>query len=431
MLPEILIDMGAAHGNTSSLGQYLAYCFHVGCAPSIDRNKADTCHFGNGSEKSHGTAPIHFPLGATTVTFQAHILQEVTVPLLIFIDEMKLWGIYFNNIENTLVHTPRDQCINIKREGAHPFILWSLVINCHYTTTELSRLHRRFGHPHAEKLLQLLRKASLDNVTKTTRPTLEHITSSCGSCQVFAARRRRFKLTLHDKAHFNSIVYVDLFWIDEKTALHVVVEATRYQEARWVRSLNAENIWQALRICWIDVYVGPPDNIDHDAGKNLLAESFQMNADLFPIRTKATPVESAHSMSIVERYHNPVRRTYQIIKKETPDTNDDLALQMPIKAVNDSISAEGISTTYAVYGCIPRLGLLRGRHPPSTYQRALVVKRLPVPSRSILLDVKFVMLSELEMYRTSQTFYLLPLGLTLLSTASKKSMGRSLYDFEY
>lgn len=91
----IIIDTGAARGNTSSMRHYLAYCYHVGCKSDIDQRKAATCQFGNGSERSQGVALISFPLRALTITFYTHILQGCCVPLLICIDEMDHWGPYF------------------------------------------------------------------------------------------------------------------------------------------------------------------------------------------------------------------------------------------------------------------------------------------------------------------------------------------------
>lgn len=288
---------------------------------------------------------------------------------------MDRWGLYFNNISNHLVHSPTGQFLSVMREGAHPFIMWNPLINCHYSTSELRQLHRRFGHPDTDRLLQLLQKADIDHVTEQTRATLEKIVRSCKFCQIFAARPRRFKFTLRDDAQFKSTIYVDLFWIDKKTVLHVVDEATRYQAARWVPSVSAGKIWEALRLCWIDVYIGPPDVIAHDPGKFFLAESFQQIADLFSIRTKSIPVEAANSMSTVERYHDLVRGAYHIVKKECPDSFDELALQMAVKAVNDSVGPDEINPALAVYGAIPRLGLLRDRPSLSTHQRAIAVKK--------------------------------------------------------
>lgn len=111
--------------------------------------------------------------------------------------------------------------------------------------------------------MHLLRKEVLDNVTEVTHSNLENIVRSCKPCQTFASRSRRFKFTLRDDAQFNSSIYVDLFWIDRKSTLHVVDEETSYQAARCVPSVSAEKFWQALRICWINVHIGPPDVIAH------------------------------------------------------------------------------------------------------------------------------------------------------------------------
>lgn len=102
---------------------------------------------------------------------------------------------------------------------------------------------------------------------------------SGASCQLFASRPRRFKINFRDDAQHNSTIYGDLLWINKKTVLHVVKEASRCQSARWIPSVTAEKIWQALHLYWIDVYIGPLDVVAHDAGKNFLTESFQMIDD--------------------------------------------------------------------------------------------------------------------------------------------------------
>lgn len=103
-------------------------------------------------------------------------------------------------------------------------------------------------------------------------------------------------------------------------------EPARYRAACWVPSVSGKNIWQALRLCRIDILVGQPDVVSHDADKNFLTKSFYINADLISIRTKYVPVDSENLMSIVERYCDPVSRAFRIIKKKSPDTNNYLAL---------------------------------------------------------------------------------------------------------
>lgn len=102
---------------------------------------------------------------------------------------------------------------------------------------------------------------------------------------------------------------------------------------------------------------------------------FKDNAELLHIETKAVPVESANSMSIIERYHGPVRREFKIIKSEAPDLSDEEILQLAIKSINDSVGPGGIIPTLQVYGALPRLGFNTDKSTPTMQQRAISVRK--------------------------------------------------------
>lgn len=170
-------------------------------------------------------------------------------------------------------------------------------------------MHRRSGHQSSDKLFNLLRRDDIDAVISETCNVLPEIYRECHSFQTYAQCPQRFKSTLREDKDFNHTVYENIFYIDRKSVLHVADEATNYQAARWLQTVSTKPLWEALRLCWIDVYLGPPDVIAHDAGKNFMAEGFFANANLLDIRTKSIPIESANSMTIVERYHQPIRRS--------------------------------------------------------------------------------------------------------------------------
>lgn len=149
-----------------------------------------------------------------------------------------------------------------------------------------------------------------------TRKILLDMMRRCVACQTYAQKPRRFKFTLQNDKEFNHTVYADVFYIDAKPILHIVNEATNYQAAQCLPTVSSRSLWRTFRICWIDVNLRPPDDIVPDSGKNFIAESFASNADLLHIQTKAIPAEPANSMIIVELYHQPIRRAYQIVKSE-------------------------------------------------------------------------------------------------------------------
>jgi hypothetical protein len=74
------------------------------------------------------------------------------------------------------------------------------------------------------------------------------------------------------------------------------------------------------------------------------------------IEVKEVPVEAHNSIGKVERYHHPLRRVYKIIRDEIQNgVNSKIALQMTVKAVNNSIGPDGIVLTLLVFRTYPRM----------------------------------------------------------------------------
>ena len=105
-------------------------------------------------------------------------------------------------------------------------------------------------------------------------------------------------------------------YIDGNPVLHIVDEATRFQAARWLQNISAKHTWDVLRLCWIDAYLGPPEYIIHDAGKNFVSKEFRQYATSMAVTTKSVPVEAHWSIGLMERAHPVLRRAYKIITEE-------------------------------------------------------------------------------------------------------------------
>ncbi|KAI1003495.1 hypothetical protein K3495_g4719, partial [Podosphaera aphanis] len=163
-------------------------------------------------------------------------------------------------------------------------------------------------------------------------------------------------------------------YIDGNPLLHIVDEGTRFQAGRWLRNLTAKHTWDTLRACWIDTYLGPPDLITHDAGKNFVSTEFEQFAINVGSTTNAVPVEAHNSIGIVERYHGPLRRIYNIITAEIPGIDRHMALQMSFKALNDSVGPDGLVPTLLVFGAYPRMAKLDAPLPTIT-QRAKALEK--------------------------------------------------------
>ncbi len=347
----IMPDSGAAGVSTAGNPQFLALQ-KLDPRVQLDTSTAGDhkIRFGKGTAFSQGTIQVYTPIGI--ITF--HVVPANT-PFLFCIQDMDAMGVKFDNLRNVLIQG--DKVIPIIRKWGHPWMLlhqpehslaWS-----HLTELELRQLHRRFGHPSVRRLVRILERAGHDPNTKY----VQHLTKYCRQCQMHGKSPGRFKFTLKDDYEFNYSVIIDVLYLDGRPVLQVVDSSTSFQAARFLKDMSAKNAWDTLRICWIDTYQGPPEYIVHDAGKNFSSTEFRQHARSMAIEVKEVPVEAHNSIGKVERYHIPLRRSYEIIRDEldSEQIDKEIILQMAVKAVNDSAGPDGIVPTLLVFGAYPRI----------------------------------------------------------------------------
>jgi len=225
-----MIDTGCSYASTAGIGQYLAYCAYVGIDPKTDSANVTVCAFRVGEVQSR-VAEVQFPFSGRLLEILLHVV-DADVPMLLSLADMDILGLYYNNVSDLLIHSATNTSVGIVRKFGHPFYSWSPILHCMYTETELHRLHRRFGHPHVDKLIQFLHRVENNKVSENTRALLLKIAKYCKACQIYSYKPRRFKFTLCDDVDFNHSIYIDIFYVDGDPILHVVDEATRYQAAR-------------------------------------------------------------------------------------------------------------------------------------------------------------------------------------------------------
>ena len=371
----VMIDTGASRRSTAGHGQF-ASLQQIDPKLSIDHSTKGlvTIQFGIGSTSSIGSAFVMTPVGQV----EFHIVEADT-PFLLSLADMDRLKIYLNNLSNVLVTPSGD--VPVVRQFGHPFLLWDTPLQvhlaesfdcnpCYLTTVELQRLHRRFGHPSVRRLQQVLERSG-QTIDKSA---LDHLTRYCSHCQKHGKSPGRFKFTLRDDVEFNHTVIVDIMYINGSPILHIVDEQTRFQTGKWLENISAKHTWDVLRMCWIDTYLGPPDLIVHDAGKNFVSKEFNQLAHTMGITTKAMPVEAHNSIGMVERYHGPLRRAFQIISDEVKDIGKGMALQMAFKALNDTAGPNGLVPTLLVFGAYPRMSEFDSPS-ATTVQRATAMKK--------------------------------------------------------
>jgi len=343
-------DTGASGISTAGYPQYLALQKLFPEVQLDTTTRGRDIKFGKGTTTTEGTIQVPTPLGI--ITF--HVVLADT-PFLLCLQDIDNLGAYLQNLENIIVQGQKT--IQIVRKFGHPFMLLDnheeTLAYCHLTEPELRQLHRRFGHPSVQRLTNLLKQSGHEFQPKT----LETITKFCKHCQLNSKAPGRFKFTLKDDIQFNYCIIVDIVHLEGKPVLHVIDEATAFQAAKFIPDFAASTVWEALEMCWINTYLGPPDFVVTDAGSNFVGTKFMQPAKQLSIEVREVPVEAHHSIGKVERYHNPLRRAYKIIRTELKDEgiNDEICLQMAVKAINDTAGPNGLVPTLLVFGAYPRM----------------------------------------------------------------------------
>jgi hypothetical protein len=258
---------------------------------------------------------------------------------------------------------------SVIRRYEHAFLLWkivnqSLIVeffdenSCYLIEIELRRLHRRFGHFSARRLHQILDRFEHD----VEYQAIEHLIKFCHHCQMHEKSFGRFTFSIRDEEiqfNFNilmNILYIEIKIEDEnKSVLHLVNEVTRFQAGRWLKNISARHVWDQLRACWIDTYLKSFDVIITDAGKQFVIKEFREYASNMRVLVKTVFIETHHSIEMMKRYHDSLRRIYLIIAIEISDIDFEIVLQMTFKALNDSIEFDELILILLVFEIYSRM----------------------------------------------------------------------------
>jgi hypothetical protein len=185
----------------------------------------------------------------------------------------------------------------------------------------------------------------------------------------------RFNFSIKDSdSEFNFNILVNILYIDSKLVLHLVNETTRFQVDRWLKDISTRHVWDQFRTCWIDTYLRSSDVIITDSDKQFVFREFKDYADNMRIIVKIVSVEAHHSIEMMKRYHESLRRTYSIISAEISEIDSELALQMTFKTINDSIELNDLISTLLVFEIYFRM-IEMNVSSSIIIQRAIVMKK--------------------------------------------------------
>lgn len=356
----IMMDSGSTTSVISE-HQLMAYRNANGFAPAVQPQPQVRLSSMHGTGKVRGLAELRFPFEDSFRSFHA-LVSSGDSPLILGLSDHRRLGIVVCALSNTVTFGC-GSILPLQSLRGHLFLRWNPADEeTLYTSSELRRLHRRFGHPSNEKLLQFLERCSEEDLDSVTKQNLEEIAASCAQCQRGARAPVRFRVSIpSDTFEFNREVITDLFTINGKTAISFVDRDTRFAACRFMDSnkqVKAKDVWRMLRTAWVFPYSGYPDTLRHDRGIQFTASQLQVTAAEAGISATSVGIESANAMGIGERIHGPIRRIYEKLLEEHSDFDDpEFLLMAASKAYNDLHGIDGLVPTLLVFGVYPKIPL--------------------------------------------------------------------------
>jgi hypothetical protein len=138
-------------------------------------------------------------VGTSFGTIDFAIMPTNTFFLFCFAN-IKKHDVYLDSTRNVLVYNGKIYFIVIKN-GYPWFLLNDLEgIVLHLIEVELRQLHRRFGHPAADRLQRFLTKAGIEDIDCSVFKKINRI---CYQCQMHSGKSGRFRFILRENANFN------------------------------------------------------------------------------------------------------------------------------------------------------------------------------------------------------------------------------------
>ena len=79
---------------------------------------------------------------------------------------------------------------------------------------------------------------------------------------------------------------------------HDIIQVGRIEVVQVVK--ESKYIWDVLWMYWINMYLGPPDLVIHNIGKNFISKEFKQYVSTMGINMKGVPVKAYNSIGMVE-----------------------------------------------------------------------------------------------------------------------------------
>ena len=212
------------------------------------------------------------------------------------------------------------------------------------------KLHRQFGHPSQEKLLNLIKNAGITD--GDLKLEIIKVSETCDICMKHRKPMPRPVVSLPLATKFNSTVAMDLKKWNKVYFLVLVDVATRYTQARVVVNKTPSSIIKAIFICWISIFGAPREFLSDNGGEFSNPEMRELG-NMYNIRCLCTAAESPFSNGICERSNAIIGDSVSKIVEDVSQCDLETALAWAVSARNCLYNNQGFSSNQLVFGTNP------------------------------------------------------------------------------
>ena len=337
--------------------------------------------FGDGV-KYRSIVQVNFPgkIGRKNVRIEADIV-DADVPLLFSKDSMKKAGMTVNFMMDNLIFQGQILPLTVSQSGHYILPITEAMQALHDPQTksnitfstqsgELSKgdiarkLHRQFAHAPSHRVVRLLKNSGdpWEN-DKDLHTEVETYTYNCDTCARYRRPPPRPVVGLPLASKFLECVSFDLIFINEKTIIHFIDQATRLSAASRIPNKKPETVVGAILKHWIGIF-GSAATFHTDNGGEFVNEDLIQLAQQFGISLNTTAAYSPWSNGTIER-HNLV--LVEMVEKVIADTkcHFDVALAWAVNAKNSLANVHGFTPYQLVMGQNPPLPSILTAQPPA------------------------------------------------------------------
>jgi hypothetical protein len=254
---------------------------------------------------------------------------------------------------NVVIHRPTNASQPLARKHGHVYIHWYSKLL--FADGELLKLHHNFFHSTVNNLIDLLStlKSRISQFT-----LVNHWTTSLRDAthvKPLVQSPTGSSVSMPDSVLFSDKLAIDLFCLKRKASLHVHDLHTHFSAAGFLQGQSVDDFWTTLLTIWACVYPGLPNVIKADKGSVVTSALWRDIVSISGVKLELSMIESQNSLTVGERYHDPLHRIYRRVRHEFSTITEHLALSLANKAINHTVGPEGLVPTLLVFGIIPRL----------------------------------------------------------------------------